>query len=88
MCHRFPRLFNISTQKNGGVGEIGRWRTEEFYGQIHILVIANLNLGDTAKTEIEPFVIHRSWKSVAPSNVCAFLWQLLLDWITSRTNLF
>jgi len=25
-------------------------------------LLANLNLGNTAKTEIEPFVIHRIWK--------------------------
>jgi len=30
---------------------------------------------------------HRIWKSVALSKVCVFLWQLLLDRITTRTNL-
>lgn len=50
-------------------------------------LLVNLNLSNTAKTEIEPLVIHRIWKSVAPSKVCAFLWQLLLDRIMSRTNL-
>lgn len=50
-------------------------------------LIANLSLGNMAKTEIEPFVIHRIWKSVAPFKVCAFFWRLLLNRITSRTKL-
>ena len=74
------------TKRIGGVGvEYGRAVTVKST----YWLLANHNLGNTAKTEVEPFVvnIHPIWKSVAPSKVCAILWQLLLDRITSRTNL-
>jgi hypothetical protein len=37
---------------------------------------------------VEEFVFKRLWKSAALSKVCAFAWQLLLDRVPKKDNLF
>ncbi|MCI22238.1 F-box family protein, partial [Trifolium medium] len=60
----------------------GMFSVKSCYNLLSRLVTPNLPLSG-----LDSFVFNYIWKSSAPSKVCAFTWQAILDKIPSRINL-
>ncbi|KAK2421555.1 cyanogenic beta-glucosidase [Trifolium repens] len=83
----FPRPFCVSASKDLLVSDAGSWvisgvSLKSCYNFLSRSDSSNLLLSD-----VECFVFKNIWKSLAPSKVCGFAWQAILDRIPSRFNL-
>jgi hypothetical protein len=132
---RFPRLFEISCQKEGTIASFGswsdlrwcwniQWRRQFFVweqpmcSQLYQVIAQfqpsliddswhwkeNMEDGFTVKScyellyknfrvtadigSLKEFVFSNVWRCAAPSKVCSFSWQLLLERIPTKDNLW
>ncbi|MCH82343.1 LINE-1 reverse transcriptase like, partial [Trifolium medium] len=92
---RFPRMYGISTQKENTIKNMGRWDGNTWRWELHwrrnfFEWEEPIKLELFVRHVMEPleqFVFAKIWKCAAPSKVCAFSWQLLLDRNPSKDNL-
>jgi len=85
---RFRRLFQLSLQVDGKVGDLGHWEGGDWVWDfswrplfVKGLPASGIHAGVVLQA------VSRVWTSWAPSKVVVFSWQLLLDRIPTRSNL-
>jgi hypothetical protein len=49
-------------------------------------ILSRLVTPNTVLSSLDSFVLKNIWKILAPSKVCVFAWQAILDKIPSRIN--
>ncbi|XP_057452844.1 uncharacterized protein LOC130744700 [Lotus japonicus] len=92
---RFHRMYNLSRNKYAAIHEIGEWRGGEWTWRLkwrrELKGREELwwqELLQAEEVELDPGVDFRLiWASLAPSNVKAFVWRLMLNRVQTKTNL-